>query len=54
MARGSEKKRTNARKKKLREKAKRYISEGKKVTGDLMRYDPRHKPASASAGDNRR
>jgi hypothetical protein len=44
MARGSEKKRTNARKKKLREKAKRYISEGKKVTGDLMRYDPRHKP----------
>ncbi len=55
MGKGSEKVRTNARKNKLREKAKRYIEEGKKVTGDLMRYDPRHKTAaSASAASIKR
>jgi hypothetical protein len=47
MGKGSEKVRTNARKNKLREKAKRYISEGLKLTGDLVRYDPRQKQASA-------
>jgi hypothetical protein len=43
MGKGSEKNRTNAKKNKLREKAKRFISEGKKLTGELVRYDPRHK-----------
>ena len=43
MGKGSEKHRTNAKKNKLREKAKRYISEGKKLTGGLVRYDPRHR-----------
>jgi hypothetical protein len=46
MGKGSEKHRTNAKKNKLREKTKRLISEGKKVTGELMRYDPRHKQAT--------
>ncbi len=45
MGKGSEKVRTNAKKNKLREKAKRLISEGKKLTGELVRYDPRHKAA---------
>jgi hypothetical protein len=43
MGKGSEKHRTNAKKNKLREKANRYISEGKKLTGELVRYDPRHR-----------
>jgi hypothetical protein len=43
MGKGSEKIRTNAKKNKLREKAKRLISEGKKLTGELVRYDSRHK-----------
>jgi hypothetical protein len=46
MGKGSEKVRTNAKKNKLREKAKRLISEGKKLTGELVRYDPRHKKAT--------
>jgi hypothetical protein len=46
MGKGSEKHRTNAKKNKLREKAKRFISEGKKLTGELVRYDPRHKKAT--------
>ena len=50
MGKGSEKVRTNAKKNKLREKAKRLISEGKKLTGDLVKYDPRHnRAAEASA-----
>jgi hypothetical protein len=48
MGKGSEKVRTNARKNKLREKAHRYISEGKKLTGDLLRYDPRNRTEAAS------
>jgi hypothetical protein len=43
MGKGSEKHRSNAKKNKLREKARRLISEGKKLTGELVRYDPRHK-----------
>ena len=43
MGKGSEKIRTNAKKNKLREKAKRLISEGKKLIGELVRYDSRHK-----------
>ena len=54
MGKGSEKVRTNAKKNKLREKAKRYISEGKKLTGELVRYDPRHKAESASATGTKR
>jgi hypothetical protein len=46
MAKGSEKRRTNAKKNKLREKAKRFISEGKKLTGVLLRYDPRNRKTS--------
>jgi hypothetical protein len=46
MSKGSEKHRTNAKKNKLREKAKRLVSEGKKLTGELVRYDPRHKKAT--------
>jgi hypothetical protein len=46
MGKGSEKHRTNTKKNKLREKAKRFISEGKKLTGELVRYDPRHKKAT--------
>jgi hypothetical protein len=46
MGKGSEKVRTNAKKNKLREKAKRLISEGKKLTGELVRYDPRHRKAT--------
>jgi hypothetical protein len=46
MGKGSEKVRTNAKKNKLREKAKRLISEGKKLTGELVKYDPRHKKAT--------
>jgi len=46
MGKGSQKHRSNAKKNKLREKAKRFISEGKKVTGELVRYDPRQKKAS--------
>jgi hypothetical protein len=46
MGKGSEKVRTNAKKNKLREKAKRLISEGKKLTGELVRYDPRYKKAT--------
>ena len=43
MGKGSEKHRSNAKKNKLRDKAKRLIGEGKKLTGELVRYDPRHK-----------
>jgi hypothetical protein len=46
MGKGSEKHRSNAKKNKLREKANRFISEGKKLTGELVRYDPRHKKAT--------
>lgn len=46
MGKGSEKHRTNAKKNKLRERAKRLVSEGKKMTGELVRYDPRHKKAT--------
>ncbi|QRM35627.1 hypothetical protein [Microvirga sp. VF16] len=46
MGKGSEKVRTSAKKNKLREKAKRLISEGKKLTGELVKYDPRHKKAT--------
>ncbi len=54
MGKGSEKVRTNARKNKLREKAKRYVSEGKKLTGDLVRYDPRHNAAVTSGSTAKR
>ena len=54
MGKGSEKVRTNAKKNKLREKAKRYVSEGKKLTGELVRYDPRHKAELASAAGTKR
>ena len=46
MGKGSEKLRTNAKKNKLREKAKRQSGESKKLTGELVRYDPRHKKAT--------
>ncbi len=46
MGKGSEKHRSNAKKNKLREKAQRLISEGKKLTGELVRYDPHHKNAT--------
>jgi hypothetical protein len=46
MGKGSEKHHTNAKKNKLREKANRFISEGKKLTGELVRYDPRHRRAT--------
>ena len=54
MGKGSEKVRTNAKKNKLREKAKRYVSEGKKLTGELVRYDPRHRAELASATSTKR
>ena len=54
MGKGSEKVRTNAKKNKLREKAKRYVSEGKKLTGDLVRYAPRQKAELASATGTKR
>jgi hypothetical protein len=54
MGKGSEKHRSTARKNKLRDKAKRYISEGKKLTGDLLRYDPRHHTAATSASGTKR
>ncbi|WP_166802115.1 hypothetical protein [Microvirga pakistanensis] len=43
MGKGSEKHRSSARKNKLREKAKRLIGEGRKLTGRLLRYDHRGK-----------
>ncbi len=46
MGKGSEKHRTTAKKNKLREKARKLISEGKKVTGRLLRYDHRGKGAA--------
>ena len=46
MGKGSEKHRSNAKKNKLRDKAKRLISEGKKLQGQLVRYDPRGKTAA--------
>ena len=46
MGKGSEKIRTNAKKNKLREKTKRLINEGRKLTGELLRYDPRHNKAT--------
>ena len=46
MGKGSEKVRTNAKKNKLREKAKRLIGEGKKLQGKLVRYDHRGKTAA--------
>lgn len=54
MGKGSEKHRSNARKNKLREKAKRYVSEGMKLTGGLVRYDPRHKAAAGSNASTKR
>ncbi|MEZ0168723.1 hypothetical protein [Microvirga sp. TS319] len=45
MGKGSEKHRSNVKRNKLREKAKRLIGEGKKVTGRLLRYDHRGKSA---------
>jgi hypothetical protein len=54
MGKGSQKVRTNAKKNKLREKAKRYISEGKKLTGNLVRYDPRDKAAAGSKAGTQR
>ena len=46
MGKGSEKVRANAKKNKLREKAKRLIGEGKKLQGKLVRYDHRGKTAA--------
>jgi hypothetical protein len=46
MSKGREKHRTNAKENKLREKAKRLVSEGEKLTGELVRYDPRHRKAT--------
>lgn len=43
MGKGSEKHRSSAKRNKLREKAKRLISEGRKLTGRLLRYDHRGK-----------
>jgi len=43
MGKGSEKHRSTAKKNKLREKAKRLITEGRKLTGRLLRYDHRGK-----------
>lgn len=43
MGKGSEKHRSSAKKTKLREKAKRLIGEGRKLTGRLLRYDHRGK-----------
>jgi hypothetical protein len=43
MGKGSEKHRSSTKKNKLREKAKRLISEGRKLTGRLLRYDHRGK-----------
>jgi hypothetical protein len=46
MGKGSKKHRSNAKKNKLRQKAKRLISEGKKLQGKLVRYDHRRKTAA--------
>jgi hypothetical protein len=46
MGKGSEKHRSNTKKNKLRQKAKRLIGEGKKIQGRLVRYDPRGKTAA--------
>ena len=46
MGKGSEKHRSNAKKNKLHQKAKRLISEGKKLQGKLVRYDHRAKTAA--------
>lgn len=46
MGKGSEKYRSTAKKNKLRQKAKRLISEGKKLQGQLVRYDHRGKTAA--------
>jgi len=46
MGNGSKKHRSNAKKNKLRQKAKRLISEGKKLHGKLVRYDHRGKTAA--------
>jgi hypothetical protein len=46
MGKGSEKHRSNAKRNKLRQKAKRLISEDKKLQGKLVRYDHRGKTAA--------
>ena len=46
MGKGSEKHRSNAKRNKLRQKAKRLISEGKKLQGKLVQYDHRGKTAA--------
>jgi hypothetical protein len=46
MGKGSEKHRSTAKKNKLRKKAAKWIDEGKKLRGKLLRYDPRHRPAA--------
>jgi hypothetical protein len=46
MGKGSETHRSNAKKNKLRHKAKRVISEGMKLQGKLVRFDHRGKPAA--------
>ena len=38
----------------LWKKAKKYVSEGKKRTGELVRYDPRQKAAPASDAGTKR
>ncbi len=43
MGKGSEKHRSSAKRSKLRQKAKRLINEGRKLTGRLLRYDHRGK-----------
>jgi hypothetical protein len=46
MGKASDKHRTSVKKKKLKAKALRLMSEGKKLTGRLLRYDPRGKKAA--------
>jgi hypothetical protein len=46
MGKGSEKHRSTAKKNKFRKKAAKWIDEGKKLRGKLLRFDPRHKRAA--------
>jgi hypothetical protein len=46
MGKGSEKHRSTVRKNKLRKKVAKWMDEGKKLRGKLLRYDPRHRPAA--------
>jgi hypothetical protein len=46
MGKGSEKHRSTAKKNKLRKKAAKWIDEGKKLRGKLLRFDPRHRRAA--------